>query len=133
VQYIGQHPAQQRADDADDEVGQQAVIALHDLLGDPAGEDADDDRPDETNAVHDEIPLPMVKLKNGGSAMKVPLPFLSSRGAAKRRSARPAPLIRDDALAVPSPSNCPEPCHRFGQRRCRRVLGPSAHLQASPS
>src|SRR5687767_916304 len=41
-----------RADDAEDDVHQKAHVAAHHLLGDPAGQTADDDRPYPTYAFH---------------------------------------------------------------------------------
>src|SRR5690606_16966707 len=43
-------------DEPDDEVGDEPVAAVHHLLGDPARQDPDDDRSEDTNALH-ECPL----------------------------------------------------------------------------
>jgi len=43
---------EQGAYDAEDDVGEKADIGLHDLFGDEPGETAEDDRHDDTDAVH---------------------------------------------------------------------------------
>jgi len=45
--------AKQGPDDPYEQVGHQPMVPLHDLLGDEAGGDADDDPPDDTHALHD--------------------------------------------------------------------------------
>ena len=49
LQDIGERAADERAGDADQEIGEQAVIARGDFLGDIAGENADNQQTEETN------------------------------------------------------------------------------------
>src|SRR5690606_18885199 len=53
----GYERAEECADDADDKVGNEAMFPAHDLFGDPAGKDADHDRADDRNFIHDATPL----------------------------------------------------------------------------
>src|SRR5215217_915964 len=48
----GEEVTDQRADEADDQVHHDAVVAVHDPLGDPACEDTDDDGDEPVNAFH---------------------------------------------------------------------------------
>ena len=47
--------------DADDEIGEKALIAAHDVFGDPAGENADHDRTNDRDIVHEKAPLLVVQ------------------------------------------------------------------------
>ena len=52
VEQAGQRAADERAGDADQDVGEQAVLAVHRLLGDLAGEKADHQHAEEADARH---------------------------------------------------------------------------------
>jgi hypothetical protein len=52
LQDIGERAADERSGDADQEIGEQAVIARGDLLGDLAGEYTDNQHTEETNSRH---------------------------------------------------------------------------------
>src|SRR5690606_15021375 len=52
AQDVRQEGAEQGADQTHYQIGQQAVVPLHDLLGEPPGEDADDDGADNAYFVH---------------------------------------------------------------------------------
>ena len=61
VQCARDERTQEGANDADDEIGNQAVLAAHDLLSDPAGKDADDHCAKDGNFIHDATPLLVVQ------------------------------------------------------------------------
>src|SRR5581483_3749887 len=52
VHQVGEGPAHERARDADEQIGEKAVVARRDLLGDIAGNDADDQHAEEADARH---------------------------------------------------------------------------------
>jgi hypothetical protein len=60
VQHIGERAPNKRTGDADEQIGEKAVIAGGDLLGDVTGKNADDEHADKSDTRHGEQSLGIV-------------------------------------------------------------------------